>query len=98
MRAGEVDMASEVSHAAQRRSRRTKWPTIKPSPAAPTSPRASPSRNSPPLPRRTAFADLAGGCMPAGHVGEEQVLRVRVGKEAFATAAQSSHYHGPLAD
>jgi len=36
--------------------------------------------------------------MVAGHVGEEQVLLVRVGQEVFATAAQCSHYHGPLAD
>ena len=36
--------------------------------------------------------------MLAGHVGEEQVLLVRVGQEVFATAAQCSHYHGPLAD
>ncbi len=45
-----------------------------------------------------AFSELADGGMVAGHVGEEQVLLVRVGKEVFATAAQCSHYHGPLAD
>jgi NADPH-dependent 2,4-dienoyl-CoA reductase/sulfur reductase-like enzyme/nitrite reductase/ring-hydroxylating ferredoxin subunit len=45
-----------------------------------------------------ALSDLADGGMLAGHVGEEQVLLVRVGKEVFATAAQCSHYHGPLAD
>jgi NADPH-dependent 2,4-dienoyl-CoA reductase/sulfur reductase-like enzyme/nitrite reductase/ring-hydroxylating ferredoxin subunit len=45
-----------------------------------------------------AFSELADGGMVAGHVGEEQVLLVRVGKEVFATSAQCSHYHGPLAD
>jgi NADPH-dependent 2,4-dienoyl-CoA reductase/sulfur reductase-like enzyme/nitrite reductase/ring-hydroxylating ferredoxin subunit len=45
-----------------------------------------------------AFSELDDGGMLAGHVGEEQVLLVRVGKEVFATAAQCSHYHGPLAD
>ena len=45
-----------------------------------------------------AFAELADGGMLAGHVGEEQVLLVRVGTEVFATAAHCSHYHGPLAE
>jgi apoptosis-inducing factor 3 len=45
-----------------------------------------------------ALSELADGGMVAGHVGEEQVLLVRVSKEVFATAAQCSHYHGPLAD
>jgi NADPH-dependent 2,4-dienoyl-CoA reductase/sulfur reductase-like enzyme/nitrite reductase/ring-hydroxylating ferredoxin subunit len=45
-----------------------------------------------------AFSELADGGMVAGHVGEDQVLLVRVGKEVFATAAHCSHYHGPLAD
>ena len=45
-----------------------------------------------------AFSELADGGMVAGHVGEEQVLLVRVGKEVFATAAHCSHYHGPLAE
>ena len=52
----------------------------------------------PDLAKGIAFAELADGGMLAGHVGEEQVLLVRVGQEAFATAAQCSHYHGPLAD
>jgi apoptosis-inducing factor 3 len=45
-----------------------------------------------------AFSELADDGMVAGHVGEEQVLLVRVGKEVFATAAHCSHYHGPLAE
>jgi len=52
----------------------------------------------PDLATGVAFADLTDGGMLAGHVGEEQVLLVRIGKEVFATAAHCSHYHGPLAD
>ena len=52
----------------------------------------------PDLAKGIAFAELADGGMLAGHVGEEQVLLVRVGQEVFATAAHCSHYHGPLAD
>jgi|HubBroStandDraft_6_1064221.scaffolds.fasta_scaffold60707_3 NADPH-dependent 2,4-dienoyl-CoA reductase/sulfur reductase-like enzyme/nitrite reductase/ring-hydroxylating ferredoxin subunit len=52
----------------------------------------------PDLAKGIAFAELADGGMLAGHVGEEQVLLVRVGREVFATAAHCSHYHGPLAD
>jgi nitrite reductase/ring-hydroxylating ferredoxin subunit len=52
----------------------------------------------PDLAAGTTFAELTDGGMLAGHVGEEQVLLVRVGQEVFATAAQCSHYHGPLAD
>jgi apoptosis-inducing factor 3 len=52
----------------------------------------------PDLAKGIAFAELTDGGMLAGHVGEEQVLLVRVGKDVFATAAQCSHYHGPLAD
>jgi NADPH-dependent 2,4-dienoyl-CoA reductase/sulfur reductase-like enzyme/nitrite reductase/ring-hydroxylating ferredoxin subunit len=52
----------------------------------------------PDLAKGIAFAELTDGGMLAGHVGEEQVLLVRVGQEVFATAAQCSHYHGPLAD
>jgi NADPH-dependent 2,4-dienoyl-CoA reductase/sulfur reductase-like enzyme/nitrite reductase/ring-hydroxylating ferredoxin subunit len=52
----------------------------------------------PDLAKGIAFSELADGGMLAGHVGEEPVLLVRVGTEVFATAAQCSHYHGPLAD
>ena len=70
-----------------RRSRRTKWPTIKPSPAAPTSPQG------------IAFADLADGGMLVGHVGDEQVLLVaRAARRSSRSAAHCTHYHGPLAE
>jgi NADPH-dependent 2,4-dienoyl-CoA reductase/sulfur reductase-like enzyme/nitrite reductase/ring-hydroxylating ferredoxin subunit len=36
--------------------------------------------------------------MLLGHVGQEDVLAVRVGSEIFAIDAHCSHYHGPLAD
>ena len=52
----------------------------------------------PDLATGVAFAELTDGGMLAGHVGEEQVLLVRIGQEVFATAAHCSHYHGPLAD
>jgi len=44
------------------------------------------------------LAQLADGGMIAGHVGDDQVLLVRRGDEAFAVGAQCSHYHAPLAD
>jgi NADPH-dependent 2,4-dienoyl-CoA reductase/sulfur reductase-like enzyme/nitrite reductase/ring-hydroxylating ferredoxin subunit len=52
----------------------------------------------PDLAKGIAFAELTDGGMLAGHVGEDQVLLVRVAKEVFAVATQCSHYHGPLAD
>jgi NADPH-dependent 2,4-dienoyl-CoA reductase/sulfur reductase-like enzyme/nitrite reductase/ring-hydroxylating ferredoxin subunit len=33
-----------------------------------------------------------------GHVGDEDVLLVRSGREIFAVGAHCSHYHGPLAE
>jgi NADPH-dependent 2,4-dienoyl-CoA reductase/sulfur reductase-like enzyme/nitrite reductase/ring-hydroxylating ferredoxin subunit len=50
--------------------------------------------------------DLASGVelkdfkndMLLGHVGDQDVLLVRVGDEIFAIDAHCSHYHGPLAD
>lgn len=33
-----------------------------------------------------------------GHVGDEEVLLVRVEGELFAIDAHCSHYHGPLAE
>jgi NADPH-dependent 2,4-dienoyl-CoA reductase/sulfur reductase-like enzyme/nitrite reductase/ring-hydroxylating ferredoxin subunit len=36
--------------------------------------------------------------MLLGHVGQEDVLVVRVGSEVFAIDAHCSHYHGPLAE
>jgi NADPH-dependent 2,4-dienoyl-CoA reductase/sulfur reductase-like enzyme/nitrite reductase/ring-hydroxylating ferredoxin subunit len=41
---------------------------------------------------------LADGKMLVGHVGEEDVLLVRRGKDIFAIGAHCTHYHGPLAD
>jgi NADPH-dependent 2,4-dienoyl-CoA reductase/sulfur reductase-like enzyme/nitrite reductase/ring-hydroxylating ferredoxin subunit len=50
--------------------------------------------------------DLTQGVAPSdftdetllGHVGDQDVLLVRVGPEIFAIDAHCSHYHGPLAD
>jgi nitrite reductase/ring-hydroxylating ferredoxin subunit len=50
--------------------------------------------------------DLSRGVMPTalsdgkllGHVGDQEVLLVRVGEEVLAIDAHCSHYHGPLAD
>jgi NADPH-dependent 2,4-dienoyl-CoA reductase/sulfur reductase-like enzyme/nitrite reductase/ring-hydroxylating ferredoxin subunit len=33
-----------------------------------------------------------------GHVGDDDVLLVRAGKDIFAVSAHCTHYHGPLAD
>ena len=54
--------------------------------------------NGPDLTQGIALAELADGALLAGHVGEEQVLLARTGKDVFAVAAQCSHYHGPLAE
>ena len=53
-----------------------------------------------------AGPDLALGVSPGdlendmllGHVGQADVLLVRVGSEIYAIDAHCSHYHGPLAD
>jgi apoptosis-inducing factor 3 len=52
----------------------------------------------PDLQQGVALAQLADGGMIAGHVGDDHVLLVRRGDEAFAVGAQCSHYHAPLAD
>ena len=52
----------------------------------------------PDLTAGVSLTELADGGMLAGHVGEEEVLLARVGKEVFAVAAHCSHYHGPLAE
>jgi NADPH-dependent 2,4-dienoyl-CoA reductase/sulfur reductase-like enzyme/nitrite reductase/ring-hydroxylating ferredoxin subunit len=52
----------------------------------------------PDLAQGIASTDLVEGGMLAGHVGDEQVLLARQGKEVFAVSAQCSHYHGPLAE
>jgi apoptosis-inducing factor 3 len=59
-------------------------------------PDAKPS--GPDLTQGVALAELADGALLAGHVGDEQVLLARVGKDVFAVAAHCSHYHGPLAE
>jgi NADPH-dependent 2,4-dienoyl-CoA reductase/sulfur reductase-like enzyme/nitrite reductase/ring-hydroxylating ferredoxin subunit len=43
-------------------------------------------------------AELADGGKLLGHVGQEPVLLVRLGREAFAIGAQCTHYSGPLAE
>ncbi len=45
-----------------------------------------------------ALTELADGGMLAGHVGDDEVLLVRRGKEIFAVDARCTHYHGPLVD
>ena len=50
--------------------------------------------------------DLTRGVSPAewiedkllGHVGDQEILLVRVGAEILAVDAHCTHYHGPLAD
>ncbi len=42
--------------------------------------------------------DIPDGGKLVGHVGDAEVLLVRVGAEIFAIDASCSHYHGPLAD
>ena len=51
----------------------------------------------PDLTKGVAFADFVDGKL-VGHVGDEEVLLVRIGAEVFAVGAHCSHYHGPLAD
>ena len=41
---------------------------------------------------------LADGAKLLGHVGEEEVLLVRIGSEFFAVGAHCTHYHGPLVE
>ncbi|HXW27620.1 MAG TPA: FAD-dependent oxidoreductase [Xanthobacteraceae bacterium] len=51
----------------------------------------------PDLTKGVALADFAHGKL-IGHVGDEEVLLIRVGGEILAIGAHCSHYHGPLAD
>jgi len=51
----------------------------------------------PDLTKGVALADFADGKL-VGHVGDEEVLLIRVGAEIVAIGAHCSHYHGPLAD
>jgi NADPH-dependent 2,4-dienoyl-CoA reductase/sulfur reductase-like enzyme/nitrite reductase/ring-hydroxylating ferredoxin subunit len=52
----------------------------------------------PDLTQGISLTELGDGGMLAGHVGEEEVLLARLGKEVFAVGAHCSHYHGPLAE
>ncbi len=57
--------------------------------------------NGAPKPDFTAgirFQDLQDGVPLAGRAGEDDVILVRRGHEAFAIGAHCTHYHGPLAD
>jgi apoptosis-inducing factor 3 len=50
------------------------------------------------LTKGIALSALAEGKPVVGHVGEEEVLLVRRGADAFAIGAHCTHYHGPLGD
>ena len=52
----------------------------------------------PDLTQGIAPTELADGSKLTGHVGDEQVLLVRSGKEIFAVGALCTHYNGPLVD
>ena len=52
----------------------------------------------PDLSAGVAAAELTGGAMLTGHVGDDEVLLVRQGGKLFALSAYCTHYHGPLAD
>jgi NADPH-dependent 2,4-dienoyl-CoA reductase/sulfur reductase-like enzyme/nitrite reductase/ring-hydroxylating ferredoxin subunit len=51
----------------------------------------------PDLTQGVALSEFPGETL-LGHVGEQDVLLVRVGSQIFAIDAHCSHYHGPLAD
>ena len=52
----------------------------------------------PDLTQGIPLTDVADGGMLVGHVGDDEVLVARQGKDIFAVAAHCSHYHGPLAE
>jgi NADPH-dependent 2,4-dienoyl-CoA reductase/sulfur reductase-like enzyme/nitrite reductase/ring-hydroxylating ferredoxin subunit len=52
----------------------------------------------PDLAQGIALAELPDGGKLVGHVGQEAVLLVRRGADAFAIGAQCTHYSGPLAE
>ena len=57
--------------------------------------------NGAPKPDFTAgirFQDLQDEVPLAGRAGDDDVILVRRGREAFAVGAHCTHYHGPLAD
>src|ERR1700752_5120529 len=49
------------------------------------------------LSKGVALADSSGTIL-LGHVGDQEVVLVRVGSDIFAVDAHCSHYHGPLAE
>jgi NADPH-dependent 2,4-dienoyl-CoA reductase/sulfur reductase-like enzyme/nitrite reductase/ring-hydroxylating ferredoxin subunit len=51
----------------------------------------------PDLSQGVALSDFSAATL-LGHVGDDDVLLVRVGSEIFAIDAHCSHYHGPLAE
>jgi NADPH-dependent 2,4-dienoyl-CoA reductase/sulfur reductase-like enzyme/nitrite reductase/ring-hydroxylating ferredoxin subunit len=51
----------------------------------------------PDLSQGVALSGFSGATL-LGHVGDDDVLLVRVGTEIFAIDAHCSHYHGPLAE
>jgi apoptosis-inducing factor 3 len=42
--------------------------------------------------------DISEGGNLVGHVGDDEVLLIRSGKEVFAVSPHCTHYHGPLAE
>jgi NADPH-dependent 2,4-dienoyl-CoA reductase/sulfur reductase-like enzyme/nitrite reductase/ring-hydroxylating ferredoxin subunit len=52
----------------------------------------------PDLTQGVALGELADGAMLVGHVGGDQVLLARRGREVFAVDASCTHYHGPLGE
>jgi len=52
----------------------------------------------PDLAKGISLSDIPDGGMLAGHVGGDEILVARHGREIFAVGAHCSHYHGPLAE
>ena len=51
----------------------------------------------PDLAQGITIADLKDGKL-VGHVGDEEVLLVKIDADIFAVNAHCTHYHGPLVD
>src|SRR6476659_3587644 len=51
----------------------------------------------PDLAKGVSLGDFSGNIL-LGHVGEQEVVLVRVGSDILAIDAHCSHYHGPLAE
>src|SRR5262245_58454901 len=52
----------------------------------------------PDLAQGISATELPDGGKVVGHVGDDEVLLVRVGREVFPVGAQCTHYHGPLVE